>query len=140
MDAVPAAREFDVANVHVVADLEEDGVIGGIHEGDIADRDVAATDEDEGVRAAHALLAGPVEDLVAVDHTRAAEGDVLLAVGENQGPMPFAPPCLRQKVRRRGMLVQVGVRGADEPGPRLQEQRHAAFQMHRRREVPARGK
>ena len=136
MHAVPAAGEFDVANVHVLADLKEDGVVRRVHERHIADGHVAAIDEDERVRPAHLLLAGRVEDLVAIDSAGTGDLNILRAVSQDQCPVPFAPLGLGHEARHRRMLVQIGVLGADQSGARLQVERHAALEVHGRRQIP----
>ena len=79
-----------------------------------------------------------IEDLVAVDDAGTGDLDILRAVGEDQGPVPFAPPGLGQEGGRRRMLIQVGVLGADQHGPGLQIERDVALEVYRGRQIPPR--
>ena len=53
MNSVPSSLDSDVADFDPVADLEEDGVVGGIDNRDVADGDMAAVGQLEGVRSPH---------------------------------------------------------------------------------------
>jgi len=135
---VPSAGECDVVNVHVAADHEEDRVVCGIDKGDIAHGHVAAIDEHERVRSSHVFFPRRIEDLVAVDHASAADGNILLPLRQNEGAVPFAPPRLRHEVRRFWGFVQVWVLRPNQPGAGLQQQRDMALEMDGCREVPPR--
>ena len=94
VNAVPAAGDFHISYIHVVAGLEKDGVIGSVHDGDIADAKVVAIGERDGVWSAHVFFAGRVKDLVTVDYPLPADGDIFGAVADQECPMPFSPFCL----------------------------------------------
>src|SRR6185369_278980 len=91
MDAVPAPDEFDVADLDIVAGLEKDGVVGGVDDGQIAEGEFAAADKDDRVGTAHFLLAGGIENLIAVDGAGTGNGEVLDALAGQERAMPFAP-------------------------------------------------
>ena len=139
MDAVPATEEGHVVDVHFVADQEQDGVVGGIEEGEVADGEAPAIDEHEGVGAAHFLLAVGVEDAVAVDASRAGEGDVFEVFADDEAAMPFAPAGFGQCGGRGGLLVMGEVGAADERGAGVEIERHMALEMDRAGEITARG-
>src|SRR5262249_5431543 len=106
MNPIPAASDFDVANLDVVADLEKDRVFGRVDNRQVAETEAVAVDEYNGVGAAHALLAGGVEHLVSVYHTGAGDGNVLHVLPNDQTTVPLAPIGLRHEGRHGRRFIQ----------------------------------
>ena len=138
MHPVPAAGDLHVPHIHVVADLEINGVVRGIHDGDVPDGEAAAICEGNRMRPAHAFLARRIKDLVAVDHAAAHDGDVFQATADNESPVPFSIPGLWHEGGHRRLLVKGQVGGAAQRRARSQEQGEAAGQVHGAREITAR--
>jgi len=138
MHPVPAAHELHVANLHIVAHLEEDGVVGRIHNCHVAQRKAATIDEGDRVSPAHSFFALRVEDLVAVHGAGPGDGDVLDIFAGEEAAMPFAPFRLGHEGRRCGLRVVREVRGADEPRPGVEVRRHATAEMDRAGKIASR--
>ena len=67
MHPVPSAGNLNVPDIHVIARLKEDGVVGGIHNRNIPNVEFVATNKGQSVWSPHVFLASGVEDFVAVN-------------------------------------------------------------------------
>ena len=113
--ALGARSPYNAAHVDLLAELDEQGVVGGILECHVAERHVAAVAQDDGVGAAHLLLALRVVHLVAVDRAGAGDGHVLHPVAEDERAVPLRRPRLGRALGRGVVLVVTQVRAPHEP-------------------------
>src|SRR6187455_1183438 len=95
MHAIPTADDFDVAKLHIIAHLKEDGVVRRIHDGQIPNSETTAIHKGDRVRSAHLLLAGWIENFVAIDDSRSCDCHILDILSDDQAAMPFAPSGFR---------------------------------------------
>jgi hypothetical protein len=137
MHAVPAAGNFDIANFHLVAGFEQDGIVGRILERNVTNGDLPAIDEHKGVRAAHVLLTGRIEDLVAIDYALSGNCYIFKPLTENQRPVPLAPLGFRHEFGNYRLLILVEVRRPNKHRARFEKKRNMALEMNRAGQVLA---
>src|ERR1019366_2253460 len=129
MHAIPSTRDLNVPNLHIIADLEEDGVVGGIDDGDIPNREAAATGKGDRMRAAHVLLAFWVEHLLAINDACSTNGHIFSVLRHNQPAIPVAISGLGHERRCPGRLVFRQVGRSHQGGAGGEEKGHMAAQV-----------
>jgi len=138
VDAVPATRDLDAADVDLFGEFYHDGVVCRVLYRDIADVHAAAVAEDNGVWAAHFLFAAWIEDLVTIDDTRPDNVYVFDTDTENQRAVPFAESRFGCVGWWSKVLVVIQFFRANQSGAGLEEERYVVPEVDGAGDVSAR--
>ena len=87
MDAVISAGDLDAADLDLIGEFEKYGIVAGVTDRDVSDRNVFRVAEKYCMGAPNPLFAFRIRWVVAVDDALAGDRDVFDTVTENQRPM-----------------------------------------------------
>lgn len=115
VDTVPAAGDRDIVDFDFLAELDHDGVVGRVADGQVANGDIPAVAEKNGMGASHFFFAVGIEYLVSVDEAGARDRNIFYADTEDQGGVPtFGETGFGGIGGGRKGLILFEVRSADE--------------------------